>query len=89
MEALLPAEGRDRNARALELFAPGAGLVEAADRHRHLRLEPANDLEDEPFGSARVEAEDDLKDAGSRAGHVGSMVRRACVRRTLDKAASR
>jgi hypothetical protein len=70
MKALRTSERRHGDAVAAQAFCPRTVLVKATDGHRYLVSEPAHDFEDEPFGSAWMEAEDDLKDPGCVGGHV-------------------
>ena len=49
-------------------FPPAAFLVQATDGHRQLRTKPSDELDDEPLGSAGVEAQDHLKHVGWLAG---------------------
>jgi hypothetical protein len=45
-------------------LSPAAGFVQATDGHGQLGSKPSHQLDDKPFGSARIEAQDHLKNLG-------------------------
>lgn len=51
----------DRNALSVQPLAPRDDLVRATHRHRRFRHQPSDDFNDQPFGPARIEAEDGLQ----------------------------
>ena len=51
-------------------FAPCAFLVETAHGHRELWPQALDELDDEPLGAARVQAQDDLQDVGAIVIHL-------------------
>jgi hypothetical protein len=58
----------DGNVISAQLRRPVTLVIEATDRHRNLAGQSPCQFDDETFGPARVEAEDDLKNAGFRRG---------------------
>ena len=58
-----PTQSRDGDSLALEFGAPGAALVEAADGHGDLSVQPSDELENQPLGSTWLEAQHHLQDA--------------------------
>ena len=62
MKARRPTEGRDFDTHRGQLRGPLTGLVQTADRHRNAIVQSANQLDDEAFGAAGIELQDNLED---------------------------
>src|SRR4051794_29537155 len=63
LEALFSPKRGHSDVLAAERFAPTAFFIQAAERHRQLRIQPFDELEDESLRPARVQAENDLEHA--------------------------
>jgi len=60
----------DANVLEPKALAPAAGFVQAADGHGQLWSKPSHQLNDKPFSSARIEAQDHLQNLWGLACHV-------------------
>jgi hypothetical protein len=59
-EAGASAKGRDGNALPFEAIGPGSGEIQATDGRRELLMQAFGEIENEPFGAAGIEAEQDV-----------------------------
>src|SRR5262245_33461355 len=57
-------KGGDTHVLASQPFAPAAFLVQATDGHWQLGTQSSDELDDEPFRPARIEAQHHLQDFG-------------------------
>jgi len=63
VEARQSTESRHWNPNRSSLASPRTVRIEAAHRGRYLRAEPPTEIDDEPLGAARREAQDNVQDA--------------------------
>ncbi len=63
MKARPSRQGEDRDLKSFNLGRPCARLIQAAHDEVHSRAESANDLDDQPLGAARRQAQHELHHA--------------------------